>query len=1240
MLASATSCGAVDFEVHTAFGEVLQSAPTSSGSLSLKCAPGLVRTASLNVINLSGQQLTGMSASFEGPAANQFVVAHPLPTQMSVSEPAVLVVAFAPQAVMNASCDLIISANELDEGFRISLVGDSNVPGPLLGIKEIGTGEKMHWGDAETFSTFPPEYQMMTTGRLVVTNYGGTDITDLSLALSYSMAVTPAVPAMLPAGQSIQVQMRPSGLQLPAAGWLSFRANNGQTSFTLAVTRFWPFNIISNDSALVSGVVTGGSPESSDSISLPPGVLMNGLGAMPADIASTSLPDIHIECESEVLSSGSSVLRFNPGQNIQTLTIKNVGDGPLTGLSLRSVPISFGVEPALPASLAPGGSTTLRVRCWSTSHQPFETRIEIRSNDPDESPFVIPLIYQGAPRLEASCPSVAVLETHTDAISFSRLLQQTIKVGNVGALPLHGSLTVEGAHSADFSLTDSTLAVEPGETQHFTIKYIGPASGPRVARLNINSNDSRNTSFVTTLVANPGTPHLQLRTAGRESFAFLEVVELIPTPVGRTTTKTFEVTNLSSITQNNLSFVKEGPHSGDFIVSALSRTSLTPGAKAAFAITFNPTAPGDRRTVIRLKRGTVADVAFQLLGIGKVKPALDVEPLGSVIVRVGEILSLDPVSVAGVTLDSDVSFRWLKNGKPIEATSPALELTTASLADAGTYSLKMTNAVGSTILDYAVVKMVQPVITGPAQAASGKPLTLKVQTAGTGLTYQWMDDGTVLQGKTTPIITVVPTEGMHQYYCVVSGGGELTTDILTVLAISQKPILANPGPQEMATNGLLALQLQQTSPEIAPLTFGMSGAPGLRISPTGEVLGTVSTPGSYIMKFWATNAAGTGPVISVPLVVKSIPSVLLGTFAGNFARHGVLNDNLGGRFEITSTSAATYTGLVQLGKRSWRISGKFELTDLTQLTTLDKVLSSGPGFSVQMELSITNYENTPAVAMRLTSQQDGSSVISDGVRKVRPSAELVGRYTSTVGLIPSQITDATPDGMGFATVLVDAAGNLTSSGRLSDGTPFTNTTIAAATDAPFFQLLYGGKGSLLGGMLCSKGDAPQAECNGLFSWLREPNDQDQAYPAGWSAEDVLLSGARYVAPAAGHRILELPATSPNAQFVFSDGNLGAISLAQPVSFGVGNYRVPSTSAAMSGFWVSVNTSTGQITGGFDDRRAPSITVFPLPPAPRYAFYGLLVPTFQQGAGVLLRTSPSPNASRAASMVLKPLPSAP
>jgi hypothetical protein len=79
---------------------------------------------------------------------------------------------------------------------------------------------------------------------------------------------------------------------------------------------------------------------------------------------------------------------------------------------------------------------------------------------------------------------------------------------------------------------------------------------------------------------------------------------------------------------------------------------------------------------------------------------------------------------------------------------------------------------------------------------------------------------------------------------------------------------------------------------------------------------------------------------------------------------------------------------------------------------------------------------------------------------------------------------------------------------------------------------------------------------------------------------------------------------------------------------------------MAGFWVSVNASTGQITGGFDDRRSASVTVFPAPPVPRYAFYGLLVPAFQQGAGVVVRTAPSPQASRAASMVLDPLSAAP
>ncbi|MBL9145168.1 MAG: choice-of-anchor D domain-containing protein [Verrucomicrobiaceae bacterium] len=1574
ILVSAAFCKAVDFEVHTAFGQVLQSSPTSSGSLTLKCAPGLVRTTKLNVINLSGTNLTGVSASFRGPAANQFVVAHPLPTEVPISHEFPLVVGFAPQTVMvDASCELIISANELpDGGFRMTLVGNSNVQGALFGVKEVSVGEKLPLPNAEVqLNASTPVHHRVTTGRLVVTNYGKADAVNVQLHAPNQVGEAAIISPRLVPGQSIEVEVPPLVDYPATTGVYTFTTKDGTTSYMLGVVLptvvfnpgtittgttigpgsltvssnviiggslvlnqpvqqpvslavQWPLGDIDSgavDGAAITGSslsgFTGSGPLLITLKALPTGAptyvsvagsdpatkvgstlgahfdgasklstnlvlnavdnfalecwarptsstgtrciahignpLLNGFGfyqvgstlrarfGINSDIGQTSFtegawvhlalvrkggssqfyvngvatgvpstlppptpsgvslvggspvsteffigdvdevrlsmisssfnpsrhllytsatarllvqatingqtvsptdgtlnlgesqlnaqtstsmwvvndntiatsvtaavidganaedfslvpspegalqpfrqkgfqiafkasalgprtatlritcadplkspepvtltatgtpsPDISVETSDGVFNNTpSTALRFHPGQRDQTLTIRNTGAGTLTGLSFSSISDGFTADPALPPTLAAGASFTTTLSCWLESYAPSASEIRIGSNDLDENPFVVPVEYQGAAHLEASSSAVAVLEDRTDAIGFNRAAQQVITLRNSGAMPMIGTVALEGAHAADFSPATNSFNVAPNTTRTITLNYVGTTPGPRSARARITSNDPQNPTLAIALVTNAGSPVLEVRRQGATPVTFLNLIsEYGIVEVGQQVTQTFEVANRSSITQNNLSFVKEGPHPDDFVVSALSRTSLAAGAKATFVINFKPTAPGDRRAVIRLKRGTLDDTAFQVLGIGMAKPALEVEPVGSIILKIGEILSLDPLSVVGVTLDSNVSFRWLKNGKLIEGSSPALELTTTSLADAGTYSLKMTNAVGSTILNYAVVKMLNPVITGPAQAAVGKPLTLKVQTAGPGLSYQWFDDGTVLEGKTTPTITIVPTEGTHQYYCVVSGGGEQTTEILTVAAISQKPVLADPGPQEMAANGLLVLQLQQTSPDIAPLSFGMSGVPGLRISPTGEVLGTVSKPGNYVMKFWGTNVAGTGPVISVPLVVKPLPSVLLGTFAGTFTRHAVLNDNLGGRFEITSTSAATYSGLVQLGKRSWRISGKFELADLTQLTTLDKVLSSGPDFSVQMELSITNYEDSPAIAMRLTSQQNGSSSVSDGMSKVRPSAELVGRYTTTVGFIPSQITDATPDGMGFATIVVDAAGNVTSSGRLSDGTPFTNATIVSTSDSPMFQLLYGGRGSLLGFVGCSRGDAPQAECGGLFSWLREPNAQDQAYPEGWSANDVILAGAKYVAPAAGHRILELPAISPNAQLVFSDGDLGATPLTQPVSFGVGNYRLPSVSNALAGFWVSVNASTGQITGGFDDRRPVTIAVFPAPPAPRYAFYGLLVPTFEQGAGVLVRTSPSPGASRAAKMLLEPLSAAP
>src|SRR5262249_12185647 len=101
-----------------------------------------------------------------------------------------------------------------------------------------------------------------------------------------------------------------------------------------------------------------------------------------------------------------------------------------------------------------------------------------------------------------------------------------------------------------------------------------------------------------------------------------------------------------------------------------------------------------------------------------------------------------------------LAYQWLKDGVPIDgATGSSYSLAAAAPADAGSYSVRVTNAYGSATSQAAILAVrVAPATTSqPAGAtvAAGKPVTFSVQASGTGpLAYQWLKDGVPIDGAT------------------------------------------------------------------------------------------------------------------------------------------------------------------------------------------------------------------------------------------------------------------------------------------------------------------------------------------------------------------------------------------------------------------------------------------------------------------------------------------------------------
>ncbi|HUR56836.1 MAG TPA: putative Ig domain-containing protein [Opitutaceae bacterium] len=146
------------------------------------------------------------------------------------------------------------------------------------------------------------------------------------------------------------------------------------------------------------------------------------------------------------------------------------------------------------------------------------------------------------------------------------------------------------------------------------------------------------------------------------------------------------------------------------------------------------------------------------------------------------------VSFTVAASGSSVNFLWTRNGSPISgATSSTLTLNNITAADAGTYSVRLTNSGGSIVSNDVTLTVISlntpPVITAQPAAQStslGGNATFTVVAAGAGtLSYQWRKDGVAIAGATSATLSLsgVSYDAAGSYSVVVANAnGSVTSE--------------------------------------------------------------------------------------------------------------------------------------------------------------------------------------------------------------------------------------------------------------------------------------------------------------------------------------------------------------------------------------------------------------------------------------------------------------------------------
>jgi hypothetical protein len=201
------------------------------------------------------------------------------------------------------------------------------------------------------------------------------------------------------------------------------------------------------------------------------------------------------------------------------------------------------------------------------------------------------------------------------------------------------------------------------------------------------------------------------------------------------------------------------------------------------------------------------------------------------------------------------SYVWLKNGSTLSGqTNSSLTLMNVGASDAATYSVIVSGAMG-TVTNGATLTVNTPVTVSMAPldqtGVVGGSATFSVTASGTGLSYQWLFNGSVIGTSTNLTLNNLLTSQAGVYTVIVSGTCGSVTNSAT-LTVNKAAASIALGSLNQTYNGSAEAATATTSPSGLVVTFTYNGSATVPTSAGSyTVVGTINDPN------YQGNATGT-----------------------------------------------------------------------------------------------------------------------------------------------------------------------------------------------------------------------------------------------------------------------------------------------------------------------------------------------------------------------------------------------
>ncbi|HQL79106.1 MAG TPA: immunoglobulin domain-containing protein [Verrucomicrobiota bacterium] len=315
-----------------------------------------------------------------------------------------------------------------------------------------------------------------------------------------------------------------------------------------------------------------------------------------------------------------------------------------------------------------------------------------------------------------------------------------------------------------------------------------------------------------------------------------------------------------------------------------------------------------------------------------VPPSITTQPVGQTVDQ-GSTVSFS----AAATGTTPLAYQWRFNGTAIPgATLSSYTKSNVQLADAGNYSVVVTNIAGSVTSANALLTVRLRITTQPLSqlVSPGSTVNFTVVAAGTApVTYQWrkngvnLSNGGIFSGVTTPtlILTGVQNSDSGTYSVLVSdpNGSVLSADaLLTISCLGNSIAIAlnsSLTPKSVTNDSIRNYTFSGTGKISGTASLTKLGSSTLTLNTTNDYTGSTTVGGGKLL---VNGAIGSGAV-----TVEST-----GTLGGTGAIGGNITVKSGGRLAPGVSDIGTLT-----------IGGSRNVTLEGGSTTAVEVNRSGPG---------------------------------------------------------------------------------------------------------------------------------------------------------------------------------------------------------------------------------------------------------------------------------------------------------